>query len=40
MKIRLYCDEDAMDSDLVHALRMHRVEVMTALEAGLIEHTG
>ena len=38
MKIRLYLDEDAMDSDLVHALRMHRVEVTTALDENLLEH--
>src|SRR6059036_3670662 len=38
MKIRLYLDEDAMDSDLVHALRMHGVDVTTALDEGLIEH--
>ena len=37
MKIRLYLDEDAMDSDLVHALRMHGVDVTTALDEGLIE---
>jgi hypothetical protein len=38
MQIRLYLDEDAMDSDLVHALRMHGVEVTTALDESLIEH--
>jgi len=38
MQIRLYLDEDAMDSDLVHALRMHGVDVTTALDEGLIEH--
>jgi len=38
MQIRLYLDEDAMDSDLVHTLRMHRVNVTTALDEGLIEH--
>jgi hypothetical protein len=37
MQIRLYFDEDAMDSDLVHALRMHGVDVTTALDEGLIE---
>ena len=38
MQIRLYLDEDAMDNDLVHALRMHGVDVTTALDEGLIEH--
>jgi Domain of unknown function (DUF5615) len=38
MQIRLYLDEDAMDSDLVLALRMHGVEVTTALDESLIEH--
>jgi hypothetical protein len=36
MKIRLYLDEDAMDGDLVQALRMRGMDVQTALEAGLI----
>lgn len=36
MKIRLYLDEDAMDSDLAQALRMRGMDVQTALEAGLI----
>ncbi|HEV7396820.1 MAG TPA: hypothetical protein VGN86_09955 [Pyrinomonadaceae bacterium] len=35
MRIRLYLDEDAMDSDLVRALRLRGVDVMTALDAGL-----
>jgi len=35
MRIRLYLDEDAMDSDLVSALRLRDVEVTTALEVGL-----
>ena len=38
MQIRRYLDEDAMDSDLVHALRMHGVEVTTALDKSFIEH--
>jgi hypothetical protein len=38
MKLRLYLDEDAMDGDLVLALRMRGVDVQTALEAGLIKH--
>ncbi len=37
MTIRLYFDEDAMDRNLVQALRARGVEVVTALEAGLIE---
>lgn len=37
MRIRLYMDEDAMDRDLVQALRARGVDVLTALEAGKIE---
>lgn len=36
MTIRLYVDEDAMDQDLVRALRGRGVDVTTALEAGMI----
>jgi hypothetical protein len=36
--IRLYLDEDAVDRDLVRALRARGVDVLTAQEAGLIEH--
>jgi uncharacterized protein with PIN domain len=36
MQIRLYLDEDAMDSDLVRALRLRGVDVLTAHDAGLI----
>jgi len=36
MTIRLYVDEDAMDQDLVRALRVRGVDVTTALEAGMI----
>ena len=36
MQARLYIDEDAMDDDLVQALRLRGVDVQTALEAGLI----
>ena len=36
MRIRLYFDEDAMDSDLVRALRVRGVEVITAYDVGLI----
>jgi hypothetical protein len=37
VKIRLYFDEDAMDDDLVAALRARGVDVETAYEAGMIE---
>lgn len=37
MTVRLYVDEDALDSDLVSALRARGVDVITAREAGLIE---
>ena len=36
MKIRLYLDEDSMDRALVRALRAREVDVLTAIEAGLI----
>lgn len=35
-RIRLYMDEDSMDSDLVRALRLRGVDVLTARDAGLI----
>jgi predicted nuclease of predicted toxin-antitoxin system len=35
--IRLYVDEDAIDNDLVSALRVRGVDVVTAREAGLLE---
>jgi hypothetical protein len=35
-QIGIYVDEDAMDSDLVTALRSRGVAVITALDAGLI----
>ena len=35
-RIKIYIDEDAMDSDLVVALRSRGVSVITALDAGLI----
>src|SRR5438132_12514551 len=38
MQIRLYLDEDAMDSDLVRALRIRGLDVITALDSGLL-HT-
>ena len=36
MQARLYIDEDAMDDDLVQALRVRCADVQTALEAGLV----
>jgi hypothetical protein len=39
MQIRLSLDEDAMDSDLVRALRLRGVEVTTALDTGLTSST-
>ena len=35
MTLRLYLDEDAMDADLVDALRARGVDVQTAHEAGM-----
>lgn len=37
MKIRLYFDEDSMQRSLVRALRARGVDVITALEARMIE---
>jgi hypothetical protein len=37
--ISIYIDEDAMDGDLVAALRSRGATVVTALEAGLTEKT-
>ncbi|MBA3945613.1 MAG: DUF5615 family PIN-like protein [Herpetosiphonaceae bacterium] len=37
MTLRLYLDEDSMDQDLVRALRARGVDVVTALDAGMIE---
>ena len=39
MKIRLYFDEDAMDGDLVHALRIRGVNVTSALEQGMVRRS-
>jgi Domain of unknown function (DUF5615) len=36
-QFKIYIDEDAMDSDLVAALRSRGVTVITALDAGLTE---
>lgn len=35
MRIRLYLDEDALDGDVVRALRRRGVDVVTADEAGM-----
>ena len=37
MKVCLYVDEAAMDEDLIYALRIRGVDIMTALEADMIE---
>ncbi|MGH9752017.1 MAG: DUF5615 family PIN-like protein [Blastocatellia bacterium] len=37
MKISLYLDEDAQDNDLIHALRLHSVDVVKAWDAGMRE---
>lgn len=37
MRIRLYFDEDAMDEDLVEALRARGIDIQTAFEAEMIE---
>lgn len=39
MMIRLYVDEDAMDKHLVQALRARGIDVITALEANMIERS-
>ena len=39
MTIRLYIDEDSMQSALVRALQARGVDVLTALEAGMIERS-
>jgi hypothetical protein len=36
MKIQLYLDEDTMDADLIHALRIRGVDLITALEQRMI----
>jgi len=38
MTLRLYFDEDTMDADLVHALRIRGIEVTTAFEQKMIRH--
>jgi hypothetical protein len=37
MKLRLYLDEDAMDNDLVKALRSQGIELVTAFEADMVK---
>jgi len=37
--IRLYIDEDAMDQDLVRALRVRGMDVITALDANMTERS-
>jgi hypothetical protein len=37
MKVRLYFDEDSMRDALVRALRARGADVITALEAGMID---
>ena len=36
MQVRSYFDEDAMDNDVVRALQLRGVEVITAQDSGLI----
>jgi hypothetical protein len=35
LKVSLYLDEDAQDSDLIQALTLHRVDVIGAWDAGM-----
>ena len=37
MAIKVYCDEDSMDQDLVRALRVRGMDITTANDAGMIE---
>lgn len=39
MTVRIYVDEDAMDRDLVRALRARGIDVLTALEADMVNPT-
>ena len=38
MRIRLYLDEDAMSQGLVAALRRRGIDVVSALDAGMVGH--
>jgi hypothetical protein len=38
-KIRLYLDEDTMDSDLLGALRLRNVDVLSAGEAQMLSRS-
>jgi hypothetical protein len=35
VKVSLYLDEDAQDTDLIHALRLRGADVIAAWEAGM-----
>jgi hypothetical protein len=35
-RLRLYIDEDALDGDMVRGLRSHAVDVITAMDAGMM----
>jgi hypothetical protein len=35
MKLSYYIDEDAQDADLIHALRLHGIDVIGSWEAGM-----
>ncbi|PKO21073.1 MAG: hypothetical protein CVU38_16730 [Chloroflexi bacterium HGW-Chloroflexi-1] len=37
--IRLYMDEDSMNRTLVHALRARNLDVVTAIDCGMVEHS-
>jgi hypothetical protein len=37
LKIKLYMDENAMDAEVVAALRSRGVDILTAAEAGMLE---
>ena len=39
MRIRLYLDEDSSDTDLLKALRLRGADVLSALEAGMLNES-
>lgn len=39
MTVAFYLDEDTMDSDLIEATRLHRLDVISATEAGMLQRT-